>query len=237
MNFFLNSNDVPFYSKKLKKLLELTKKKNNIKTFTMSLRNSSLNETKLNKTIKTEENKINNNDTNKINDTSDKRISKANPNSQTNFNILGNNNSNNLGNNNNTTTQNKFAKSEENKDTNKTIKNNSSSNINNNPVKGNAPVQVQNKYFTQNNNKKLGELNTSKLESFYGKPNIQIWENDDDMIQKQLRFVKNNSMLKETRMVEKDEYDIEYDIGKVKKVKAKKFLQNNVNIFQNLQNN
>jgi hypothetical protein len=63
------------------------------------------------------------------------------------------------------------------------------------------------------------------LTNLYGMNNISQWESDteadSDLLRKQINFIRKSEMLKETEVLRKDEYDEEYDKGKLKKIKSK----------------
>ena len=59
--------------------------------------------------------------------------------------------------------------------------------------------------------------------SLFDKTNIHQWEdNDNHNMKNQQKFLQNNNLLKKSNLNYKDKYDIEYDKGKLKKVKKKK---------------
>jgi len=77
-----------------------------------------------------------------------------------------------------------------------------------------------------------------KVNQIYGGNNIELWDDDDDEntnVKKQLSFVSNEKLNKFTEVLKKDDYDIDYDKGKLKKIKKKKQF-NKTNFFQKRQN-
>ncbi len=80
------------------------------------------------------------------------------------------------------------------------------------------------------------------LTGLYGSDNITLWETEDDseMLKQQIKFMKSVGDFKEEKVLEKDEYDVDYDTGKLKKVKNLETSRNgyhyNYNVFQKVQN-
>ena len=77
-----------------------------------------------------------------------------------------------------------------------------------------------------------------KVNQIYGGNNIELWDDDDEEntnVKKQLSFVSNEKLNKFTEVLKKDDYDIDYDKGKLKKIKKKKQF-NKTNFFQKRQN-
>ena len=77
-----------------------------------------------------------------------------------------------------------------------------------------------------------------KVNQIYGGNNIELWDDDDEEntnVKKQLSFVSNEKLNKFTEVLKKDDYDIYYDKGKLKKIKKKKQF-NKTNFFQKRQN-
>lgn len=73
-----------------------------------------------------------------------------------------------------------------------------------------------------------------KINEIYGSANIELWDDNDDVVQKQLSFISNEKLNKATSVLKKDEYDIDYDKGKLKKLKKKKEFRK-TNFFQKSQ--
>ncbi len=75
-----------------------------------------------------------------------------------------------------------------------------------------------------------------KIKEIYGSGNISLWdENENDALKKQYCFIKKEKLDKENAVLKKDQYDIDYDTGKTKKIK-KKVAPRKTNVFQKTQN-
>ena len=87
-------------------------------------------------------------------------------------------------------------------------------------------------------------IEEERIKNFYGKSNIETWEDDEiesnnqisSLIQKQLNFLNNYTDSTNYAIPEKDQYDIDYDVGKQKRVRIKKDTRKDRNHFQNYQN-
>jgi hypothetical protein len=85
-------------------------------------------------------------------------------------------------------------------------------------------------------------IHNRNLTGLYGSDKIELWETEDDtdLLREQIKFIKSVDGFKESKVVEKDEYDVEYDTGKLKKVKDKENSRNgnhyNYNVFQKVHN-
>jgi len=76
----------------------------------------------------------------------------------------------------------------------------------------------------------------SAVGRFYGNENISAWEDDNNeslSLKKQISFISSQNT--EGEVLKKDEYDIDYDKGKLKKMKKKKVFRK-TNLFQKNQN-
>lgn len=74
------------------------------------------------------------------------------------------------------------------------------------------------------------------LSDLYGTDKVELWdtEEDSDLVKKQINFIKNSQHFKQKEVMQKDDYDIEYDKGKVKKIKKKTNSLNHSNYFQKI---
>jgi hypothetical protein len=85
------------------------------------------------------------------------------------------------------------------------------------------------------------KIKSWKLKELYGSDTIERWEDsetetDSDKLKQQINFVKSNASFKQKVVPKKNDWDINYDIGKLKKVKVKKQPVYNTNYFQNIHN-
>ena len=115
--------------------------------------------------------------------------------------------------------------------------------VNQPKVNNNSNEKAKTKIKSSRN--KISEIEKSKIGNFYGNSNIEIWEDNSDdegntnikdLIKKQLKFVHTNSINIKVNAPRKDEYDVDYDKGKVKKVKKKTDRFSKGNKFQDYQN-
>jgi hypothetical protein len=75
-----------------------------------------------------------------------------------------------------------------------------------------------------------------KIKELYGSGNISLWDdNNNDALKKQYCFIKKEKLDKENAVLKKDQYDIDYDRGRTKKIK-KKVAPRKTNVFQKTQN-
>ena len=94
--------------------------------------------------------------------------------------------------------------------------------------------EIQNYSKENKSNSKNKYLLKKHLSSFYGGNHIDLWDTEDesDLLDKQMTFVKSSESFKSNKPIQKDEYDIDYDSGKLKKVKKLKEDNRNHNVFQ-----
>ena len=90
-----------------------------------------------------------------------------------------------------------------------------------------------------NNNKNEKKIIfNKKLNELYKSNNIELWENDsnssENNLKNQINFIKKT--FKKTKIKQKSDYDINLDKGKQKKIKKHKKINNKINLFQNIQN-
>ena len=89
---------------------------------------------------------------------------------------------------------------------------------------------------SDSNEKKI--IFNKKLNELYKSNNIELWENDsnssENNLKNQINFIKNT--FKKTKIKQKSDYDINLDKGKQKKIKKHKKINNKINLFQNIQN-
>ena len=92
-----------------------------------------------------------------------------------------------------------------------------------------------NKIISATKNEKHNHLNQPTSLIFNGK-NISNWDDsDDDKLEKQKEFISKSADFMKPKINYKDKYDIEYDKGKLKKVKEKKIKEKERNQFQRFQ--
>jgi hypothetical protein len=84
---------------------------------------------------------------------------------------------------------------------------------------------------TKNQNQII--IHNRNLTNLYGSDKIELWdtEEDSDLLKKQISFIKSVDDFKEKPILFKDDYDVNYDTGKLKKVKREKY-KSNSNVFQ-----
>ena len=104
-------------------------------------------------------------------------------------------------------------------------------------------INIELKKFNSDSNVNGNHSNgfKTKINNFYGRENIELWEdeknNKSNSFEKQISFInKEQFNNKSKEILKKDEYDIDYDKGKTKKIKKKKEFQN-TNFFQKNQDN
>ena len=89
---------------------------------------------------------------------------------------------------------------------------------------------------SDSNEKKI--IFNKKLNELYKSNNIELWENDsnssENNLKNQINFIKKT--FKKTKIKQKSDYDINLDKGKQKKIKKHKKINNKINLFQNIQN-
>lgn len=94
-------------------------------------------------------------------------------------------------------------------------------------------------HITYDSNKKLNNNSSiikKKISELYGSGNISLWDdNENDALKKQYCFIKKEKLDKENEVLKKDQYDIDYDKGRTKKIKKKVAFRKN-NVFQRTQN-
>lgn len=106
--------------------------------------------------------------------------------------------------------------------------------------------QIKNKNIENLDNNSSKQFQDTKIKSFtlknlYGRDNIDIWdenmEEDADKFKNQINFVKRAKFFEEKQIKQKDEYDMDYDKGRVKKVKIKNLSKEKKgNLFQYIHN-
>lgn len=95
-------------------------------------------------------------------------------------------------------------------------------------------LNSNNNPLVYDNPKKKNNYHVSKhFSNFYGTKHIELWdsEEDSDLLNKQIDFMKSSQPFEKHKTIQKDEYDEDYDTGKLKKVKKPKE-QFNHNVFQ-----
>jgi hypothetical protein len=85
------------------------------------------------------------------------------------------------------------------------------------------------------------KIKSWKLKELYGTDTIERWEDsetevDSDKLKQQINFVKSNTVFKQKIVPKKSDWDVQYDVGKLKKVKVKKQQNYKTNYFQNIHN-
>jgi hypothetical protein len=85
------------------------------------------------------------------------------------------------------------------------------------------------------------KINSWKLKELYGTDSIERWEDSeteaDSKLKQQISFIKTESTFKQKSVPKKTQHDIEYDTGRLKKVRVKKPMNEfKTNFFQNIQN-
>jgi hypothetical protein len=122
------------------------------------------------------------------------------------------------------------------------IDNTPSTSIDNDSVKtiesDNSDKQIK-KHINQSTSKKVNPseiVYNRNLTNLYGSDKIQLWcdEDNSQLLKSQIKFIKSVQDFKEKSVLQKDEYDVEYDQGKLKKVKTKEKIQRFSNVFQNV---
>jgi len=102
-----------------------------------------------------------------------------------------------------------------------------------NNIKNNIPDNFNDTHKCSQNYNLIYNKNLTNL---YGSEKIELWDTEEDsgLLKNQINFIKKSNNFNEMPILEKDEYDINYDMGKLKKVRLHKALRSNENVFQKI---